>query len=47
MLDIASEHCKPSWGQEDVVPHEPLEEAIMCLWYNDTVPKSDIKVIYV
>ena len=47
MLGVAHKCNKSSWGQEDIVPDEPLKEAVMGLWYNDLVPKPNIKVIFI
>ena len=47
MLRVAQKHSESSWGQEDVVPDEPLKEAILGLWYDDSVLKPDIKVIFI
>ena len=47
MPGVARKHNKSSQGQEDVLPDEPLKEAIMGLWYDDSVPKPNIKVIFI
>ena len=44
---VAHKCNKSSWGQEDVAPDDPLKEAIRGLWYNGTVPKPNIKVVFV
>ena len=47
MLVVACKHNKPSQGQEDFTPDDPLNEAIMGLWYNASVPKPNINVVFV
>jgi len=47
LLGIAGECCESSQGQEDIVPHEPLKEAVVGLWYDDAIPKPNIKVIHI
>ena len=47
MLNVANKCCEPSQGQEDVMPDDPLKEAIVGLQNYDTVPKPNIKVIQV
>ena len=44
---VAHECNKSSWCQEDVTPDEPLKEAVVGLWYDDLVPKPNIKVVFV
>ena len=44
---VAREHDESSQGQEDIVPDDPLKEAIVGLWYNASVPKPNVKVIFV
>ena len=44
---VAREHNESSWGQEDIVPDNPLKEAIVGLWYDASVPKPNIKVVLV
>ena len=46
MLGVAHECNESSWGQEDGMPDEPPKEAIVGLWYNDLVPKPNIKVVF-
>ena len=47
MLRVAYKHNKSSWGQGDIVSDKPLKETVMGLWYNDSVPKPNIKVIII
>ena len=47
MLGVACEHNKSSQGQEDILPDESLKEAIMGIWYDDSVPKPNIKVVFI
>ena len=44
---VAHEHNKSSQGQEDFVPDNPLEEAVVGLWYDASVPKPNIKVVFI
>ena len=44
---VARERNESSQGQEDVTPDDPLEEAIVGLWYNASVPKPNVKVVFV
>ena len=44
---VAREHNESSRGQEDIMPDNPLKEAVMGLWYNASVPKPNIKVVFV
>ena len=44
---VARERSESSWDQEDVAPDNPLEEAIVGLWYDAPVPKPIIKVVFV
>ena len=44
---VAHERSESSRGQEDVTPDDPLKEAVMGLWYNASVPKPNIKVVFV
>ena len=44
---VAHEHNESSWSQEDVAPDKPLEEAVVGLWYDASVPKPNIKVVFV
>ena len=47
MLRVSHKHSKYSRGQEDITPDEPLKEAVVGLWYDDLVPKPNIKVVFV
>ena len=44
---VACEHNKSSQGQEDFAPDDPLKEAIVGLWYDASVHKPNIKVVFV
>ena len=44
---VARKHNESSWGQEDFAPDNPLKEAVVGLWYDSSVPKPNIKVIFV
>ena len=44
---VACEHNESSRGQEDVAPDDSLKEAIVGLWYDASVPKPNIKVIFI
>ena len=44
---VARERDEYSRGQEDIVPDDPLKEAVVGLWYNASVPKPNVKVIFV
>ena len=44
---VAHERNKSSQGQEDITPDDPLKEAVVGLQYNASVPKPNIKVIFV
>ena len=44
---VAHKCDESSQIQEDVAPDDPLKEAVMGLWYDATVPKPNIKVVFV
>ena len=44
---VAHKHNESSQGQEDVVLDDPLKEATVGLWYDASVPKPNIKVVFV
>ena len=44
---VAHKHNESSRGQEDVAPDNPLKEAIVGLWYDASVPKPNIKVVFI
>ena len=44
---VARERDESSRGQEDVAPDNPLKEAVVGLWYNASVPKPNVKVVFV
>ena len=44
---VAREHSTSSRDQEDVMPDDPLQEAVMGLWYDTSVPKPNVKVVFV
>ena len=44
---VACEHSTSSQDQEDVMPDNPLKEAVVGLWYNASVPKPNVKVVFV
>ena len=44
---VARKRSTSSWDQEDVVPDNPLKGAVVGLWYNGSVPKPNIKVVFV
>ena len=44
---VARERSVSSWDQEDVMPDNPLKEAVVGLWYDALVPKPNVKVIFV
>ena len=44
---VAREHDESSRGQEDIAPDYPLKEAVMGLWYNASVPKPNVKVVFI
>ena len=44
---VACEHSTSSQDQEDVVPDDPLKEAVVGLWYDASVPKLNVKVVFV
>ena len=44
---VAHERSASSRDQEDVVPDNPLKEAVVGLWYDASVPKPNVKVVYI
>ena len=44
---VAHKRDKSSRGQEVIAPDDPLKEAVVGLWYNASVPKPNVKVIFV
>ena len=44
---VARKRSASSLDQEDVMPDDPLKEAIMGLWYDASVPKPNVKVVFV
>ena len=44
---VAHKRNKSSQGQEDVMPDDPLKEAVVGLWYDASVPKPNIKVVFI
>ena len=44
---VAHECSASSRDQEDVVPDNPLKEAVMGLWYDASVPKPNVKVVFI
>ena len=44
---VARECDESSRGQEDIAPDDPLKEAVVGLWYNASVPKPNVKVVFV
>ena len=43
---VAHERDESSQGQEDIAPDDPLKEAVVGLWYNASVPKPNVKVVF-
>ena len=44
---VACKRSASSRDQEDVTPDNPLKEAVVGLWYDASVPKPNVKVIFV
>ena len=44
---VACERDESSRGQEDITPDDPLKEAVVGLWYNASVPKPNVKVVFI